>query len=113
MVQFSRPEALGAGVEFVHAKTGKPVFVTENGLQTDNDADRVWYIDQALASLHGAISRGVPVMGYLHWSLLDNFEWTQGYKPKYGLVAVDRTSFRRTPKPSAAHLGAIARRNAI
>ena len=113
MASFSRPEALGNGVEYVHAKTGKPVFVSENGIDTDNDARRVWYIDAALASLHGAIAKGVPVIGYTHWSLLDNFEWTQGYKPKYGLVAVDRTSFKRTPKPSAAHLGAIARRNAI
>jgi beta-glucosidase len=113
MAQFARPEALGNGVEYVHAKTGKPVFVTENGLETANDEYRVWYIDRALASLHGVIAKGVPVMGYLHWSLIDNFEWTQGYKPKFGLVAVDRTTFKRTPKPSATHLGAIARRNAI
>lgn len=113
LAPFSRPEALRNGVEFVHAKTGKPVFVTENGIDTDNDARRIWYIDNALAGLHDAIAKGVPVMGYLHWSLIDNFEWTQGFKPKYGLVAVDRTTFKRTPKPSAAHLGAIARRNAI
>ena len=113
MARFARPEALGNAVEYVHAQTGKPVFVTENGLETENDAARIWYIDQALAGLHGAIAKGVPVMGYLHWSLIDNFEWTQGYKPKFGLIAVDRTTFKRTPKPSAAHLGAIARRNAI
>lgn len=113
MAQFARPEALGNGVEFVHAKTGKPVFVTENGLQTENDAHRIWYIERALASLHGAIAKGVPVMGYLHWTLIDNFEWAQGFKPKYGLIAVDRTTFKRTPKPSASYLGAIARRNAI
>jgi beta-glucosidase len=113
MAQFGLPQALGAGVEYVHAKTGKPVFVTENGFETENDEHRIWYIDNALASLHGAIANGVPVMGYLHWSLIDNFEWTQGFKPKYGLVAVDRTTFKRTPKPSASHLGAIAKRNAI
>ena len=70
-------------------------------------------IPAALHGLKSAMDDGLPVLGYVHWSLLDNFEWTQGYKPKYGLVAVDRTSFKRTPKPSAAHLGAIARRNAI
>lgn len=111
--RFSQPEALRNGVEYVHAKTGKPVFVTENGLQTENDAHRIWYIDRALSALHEAVAKGVPVMGYLHWSLIDNFEWTQGYRPKYGLVAVDRTTFKRTPKPSAYHLGAIARRNAV
>ncbi len=52
---------------------------------------------------------GVPVEGYIHWSLLDNFEWMLGYGPKYGLVAVDRTTFKRTPKPSAALFGRIAR----
>ena len=56
---------------------------------------------------------GVPVNGYLHWSLLDNFEWVSGYKHQYGLVAVDRTTFKRTPKPSAAVLGAIARANGL
>jgi beta-glucosidase len=113
MAQFTRPEALRNAVEFVHARTGKPIFVTENGLETENDARRVWYIDAALAGLHESIAKGVPVIGYLHWSLLDNFEWAQGYKPKFGLVAVDRTTFKRTPKASAEHLGRIAGRNSI
>jgi beta-glucosidase len=108
-----RPEALRNTVEYVHGATGKPVVVTENGLESDDDARRVWYIDAALAGLHEAVERGVPVLGYYHWSLLDNFEWIRGYAPKMGLVAVDRTSFVRTPKPSAAHLGDIARRNAL
>jgi len=56
-----------------------------------------------------ATADGVPVLGYIHWSLLDNFEWLSGYGPKFGLVAVDRTTFKRTPKPSAKVLGRIAR----
>jgi beta-glucosidase len=63
--------------------------------------------------LHEAIAKGIPVLGYFHWSLMDNFEWDQGFKIKYGLCSVDRTTFRRTPKPSATVLGDIARRNAI
>jgi len=113
MAQFVRPEALRNGVEYVYAQTQKPIIVSENGIDTENDQRRIWYIDAALAGLREAIAKGVPVLGYFHWSLLDNFEWTQGYKPKYGLVAVDRTTFKRTPKPSASHLGSIARRNAI
>jgi beta-glucosidase len=113
LADLQRPEALRNTVEYVHAATGKPVLVTENGLETDDDERRVWYIDAALAGLHEAIERGVPVLGYFHWSLLDNFEWIRGYAPKMGLVAVDRTTFVRTPKPSAAHLGEIARRNAL
>jgi beta-glucosidase len=59
------------------------------------------------------MDEGIPVKGYLHWSLLDNFEWISGYKHQYGLVAVDRTSFQRTPKPSASVLGEIARSNSL
>ena len=58
----------------------------------------------ALDSLHAAMNDGVDVRGYLHWSLLDNYEWGS-YRPTFGLVAVDRVSFRRTPKPSLAWLG--------
>jgi len=59
------------------------------------------------------MDEGVPVRGYLHWSLLDNFEWIFGYKPKLGLCSVDRKTFERTPKPSASVLAAIAQRNAL
>jgi beta-glucosidase len=109
----SRPEALRNGIDYVYEQTHKPILVTENGLETDNDARRVWYIDAALSQLQESIAKGVPVLGYFHWSLLDNFEWEQGYKPKFGLFAVDRTTFKRTAKSSAAHLGAIARANAL
>ncbi|MGO8860889.1 MAG: glycoside hydrolase family 1 protein [Acidimicrobiales bacterium] len=113
LAAIQRPEALRNTVEFVYSQTNKPVFVTENGLETDDDARRVWYIDAALSGLHEAIGEGVPVLGYIHWTLMDNFEWTRGYQPKMGLVSVDRTNFVRTPKPSAAHLGEIAKRNAL
>ncbi|MDA4831451.1 family 1 glycosylhydrolase, partial [Enterobacter hormaechei] len=56
----------------------------------------------------GVCVTDLPVLGYIHWSLLDNFEWLSGYKPRYGLVAVDRTTFKRTVKPSARVLGRIA-----
>jgi beta-glucosidase len=111
--EMQRPEALRNSVQYVHAKTAKPVFVTENGLESENDQRRIWFIDAALAGVHDAVEAGVPVLGYLHWSLMDNFEWTRGYGPKYGLASVDRTTFVRRPKPSAAHLGTIASRNAL
>jgi beta-glucosidase len=111
--EIQRPKALGNTVDYVHSQTNKPVFVTENGLETDNDERRVWYIHEALSGLHAKIEAGVPVMGYLHWSLLDNFEWTRGYGPKMGLASVDPNTFARSPKPSAARLGAIARQNAL
>jgi len=107
------PEALGGAVRYAHAATGRPVLVTENGVATEDDALRADFIPRAVRSLQAAVADGVPVVGYIHWSLLDNFEWFSGYGPKFGLVAVDRQTFRRTPKPSAHVLGRIARANAV
>jgi beta-glucosidase len=90
-----------------------PILVTENGVATADDQQRIEYTEGALRGLHAAISEGADVRGYLHWSLLDNFEWFSGYGPTLGLIAVDRTTFARTPKPSLAWLGAIARRNSL
>lgn len=105
------PQALGATIRYAHAATGRPVYVTENGIATTDDTRRVAYIDGALASVKACLADGIPVKGYLHWSFMDNFEWIAGYGPKFGLVAVDRQTLKRTPKPSAAHLGSIAKRN--
>lgn len=107
------PEALAATIRYAARKTGKPIFVTENGIGTDDDTRRVVYIDRALAGVRDCIDEGIDVRGYLHWSLLDNFEWVFGYKQRFGLVSVDRKTFKRTPKPSAIHLGALARANRL
>lgn len=102
------PEALGNSIRHAHARTGKPVFVTENGIAAKDDAQRQRYLKAALAALAEA-RRDTPVIGYIHWSLLDNFEWRRGYAQHFGLVAVDRRSFRRSPKPSAALYAALVR----
>ncbi|GAA3948227.1 glycoside hydrolase family 1 protein [Gordonia caeni] len=102
------PQALHDGAELAHRVSGAPVLVTENGIATDDDAERIEYMDQAVAGMNAAIGAGVPVLGYLHWTLLDNYEWGS-YFPTFGLVAVDRKTFQRTPKPSLAHLGELAR----
>ncbi|MGH6890477.1 MAG: glycoside hydrolase family 1 protein [Rhizomicrobium sp.] len=107
------PEALGATVRKAARVSGCPVLVTENGIGTEDDTRRIAYTRRALQSLHAAMADGVDVRGYLHWSLLDNFEWLEGYRPKFGLVAVDRLTQARRPKPSAYWLGEIARRNAM
>ncbi|GLV27470.1 family 1 glycosylhydrolase [Sphingobium chungangianum] len=103
------PTAIGNTIRYAHQATGKPVLITENGIDASDDAERQKFIPEAIASVEAAMRDGVPVEGYIHWSLLDNFEWMLGYGPKYGLVAVDRTTFKRTPKPSAALFGRIAR----
>ena len=107
------PASLGGSVRYAHAATGCPIVVTENGVAVDDDAIRAAYIPAALRGLKAAIDDGVPVGGYFHWSLLDNFEWIFGYRVHYGLASVDPVSFARTPKPSAAVLGRIARANRL
>jgi beta-glucosidase len=107
------PPSLGNAVRYAHSRTGKPIIVTEHGLGTSDDTQRAAFIPAALQGLKQAMDDGIPVLGYIHWSLLDNFEWIFGYKPRFGLVEVDRQTFKRTPKPSAAVYSAIARRNAI
>jgi len=82
-------------------------------VNTEDDRIRANLIPAALTELKKAMDDGVPVHGYYHWSLIDNFEWLFGYKPKFGLHSFDRTTFKRTPKPSAAIYGAIARKNAL
>lgn len=107
------PASLANVARYAHAATGLPIMVTEHGVGTDDDTLRAWLIPNALTELARAMGEGVPVLGYVHWSLMDNFEWVFGYRIHYGLCAFDRTTFRRTPKPSAAVLGQIARANAV
>ncbi len=107
------PNAVAGTIRWAHEAIGKPIYVTENGIATNDDSRRIAFIDQALASLRSCVDDGIPVHGYLYWSLLDNFEWTSGFSKHFGLVAVDLQTFKRAPKPSAVHLGKIARRNWI
>ena len=108
-----RPDALGIAVRHTRAVVGDvPILVTENGIATSDDSRRIAYTQGALTALHDAISDGADVRGYLHWSLLDNFEWGR-WEPTFGLVAVDRQTFERRPKPSLSWLGDIARANAL
>jgi len=107
------PPSLGNAVRYAHSVARRPIIVTEHGLSTPDDALRVAFLAPSLAGLKAAMDEGIPVKGYMHWSLLDNFEWIFGYRPRLGLFAVDRQTFKRTAKPSAAVYGAIARRNGL
>jgi beta-glucosidase len=109
-----RPEAVAATVRRVaEVLPGKPIVVTEHGVATADDAERIEFIDRGLAALHKTIEDGIPLQGYIHWSAFDNFEWASGYAMEFGLIAVDRATQVRSPKPSAGHLGAIARANKL
>ena len=107
------PQALGGTIRFAHERIGRPIFVTENGIATHDDTRRIAYLDAALAEVRACMDEGIDVHSYICWSLLDNFEWTRGYGERFGLVHVDYETFERTPKPSAHHLGAIARAGKI
>ncbi|MGD0393908.1 MAG: glycoside hydrolase family 1 protein [Acidimicrobiales bacterium] len=107
------PEALEGTIRRAWDKTGLPVYVTENGIGTDDDDVRIDYVNRALHGVGHCLDAGIDVRGYFYWSLLDNFEWVLGYGPTFGLVAVDGETFERRPKPSASWLGAVARANAV
>jgi beta-glucosidase len=108
------PQALEATLRYAWRLTGGvPLLVTENGIATDVDDDRIEYVEQALSGVLACLADGIDVRGYVYWSLLDNFEWILGYRPTFGLVAVDRATQVRTVKPSARWLGDIARANAM
>ncbi|MGA6222068.1 glycoside hydrolase family 1 protein [Streptomyces umbrinus] len=105
-----RPDAIGIAVRHAwEATDGTPILVTENGIATADDTQRIAYTAEALRHLFAAVEDGIDVRGYLHWSALDNFEWGH-WEPTFGLVAVDRETFERHPKPSLAWLGEVARR---
>ncbi|MCL5006906.1 MAG: family 1 glycosylhydrolase, partial [Patescibacteria group bacterium] len=82
-------------------KYKKPIYITENGLADAEDKNRSWFLVETLKNIKKAIDDGVDVRGYLHWSLLDNFEWDKGFWPRFGLVAVDYKTFARKPRHSA------------
>jgi beta-glucosidase len=102
------PEALENTVRLAAEHTGRPVLVTENGVGTDDDELRISVTASALEGVRRCLDDGVDVRGYLHWTLLDNFEWMAGYAKTFGLIEVDRETFERTPKPSLAWLGSVA-----
>ena len=99
------PEALSNVIRAVHKEFKGDLIVTENGIATTDDSRRVEFIRRALEGVQSCIEDGIPVKGYCHWSLLDNFEWQKGFSMTFGLIAVDRKSQTRFPKESLTFLG--------
>jgi beta-glucosidase len=107
------PGAAEGAIRHAAEVTGLPVYVTENGIGTDDDAQRIRYLRESLAGVARTIDDGLDVRGYFHWSLLDNFEWVFGYRIRFGIVAVDRLTQERTIKPSGHWLSGIVRTNTL
>lgn len=85
----------------VHEKYKLPVLITENGLADANDEHRKWWLAETILAMQRAITAGAELIGYMHWSFMDNFEWDKGVWPRFGLFEVDYQMFKRTPRPSA------------
>ena len=99
---YMEPEGVFPLLMRVNKRYKQPIMITENGLADSRDKYRSWWIEQTLMAMQRALSQGVNVIGYLHWSLLDNFEWSYGWWPKFGLVSVDRNNgMKRSIRPSA------------
>jgi beta-glucosidase len=100
----------------------KAIYITENGTSSSDevtadgkvfDLDRIMYLRNYLTHLHRATAEGVPVRGYFLWSLMDNFEWSDGLSKRYGLYHVDFETLRRTPKLSVSYYREVIARNAV
>lgn len=99
---YMEPEGLYQLLTRVWSHYKKPIIITENGLADSKDTNREWWIEETIVAMERALSEGIQLKGYFHWSLLDNFEWKYGWWPEFGLVKVDRSnSMKRTVRPSA------------
>ncbi len=108
------PEGLRAKVTETWRRYHLPIYITENGIADAADAQRAHYIRDHLAELHRSIDEdGADVRGYFYWSLLDNFEWADGWEPKFGLAEVDRTTMEREPRPSSRYYAQVCRENGL
>ncbi|MFA4999909.1 MAG: family 1 glycosylhydrolase [Patescibacteria group bacterium] len=94
-------------------KYALPIYITENGLADRGDQHRAWYITEILKNVHRAISEGTDVKGYFHWSLIDNFEWAEGFRPRFGLYEIDYQTYERKARPSARFYADICKNNRI
>ena len=105
------PQGLEATIREAWRVAGIPVMVTENGLATEDDTQRVAFLEAAVDGVASCLADGIDVRGYIAWTAFDNFEWIFGYRPMFGLIAVDRSTQERTPKDSARWLGTFARQH--
>ncbi|MDF2514602.1 MAG: aryl-beta-glucosidase [Herbinix sp.] len=101
------PKALANVIRAVYKDLPIPIMITENGIGTSDDSRRIAFINEATDGILDCINEGIPVLGYLHWSLLDNFEWQKGFSKTFGLIAVDRATQTRHPKESLSVLGQL------
>ena len=108
---YMEPEGIYPLLLRLWSRFKKPIIITENGTADQDDEYRQWWISETIVAMERAISEGVDLRGYFHWSLLDNFEWAYGWWPKFGLVSVDRTTMKRQVRKSAVWYSSQINRN--
>ena len=111
--EYYEPGIYNVLIDFSQRWPDLPMTVTESGLAAENGKRRAEHIVRSLEQIHKAMSEGVDVRGYYHWSLYDNFEWAEGYEPRFGLYRVDFQTYERTPTEGAEVLAQIARQRHI
>lgn len=102
-----QPSDIRYVLEDLSDRYNKPILITENGLADGEDNYRQWWLMETIRAMHRAMQNGVRLLGYIHWSLLDNFEWDKGFWPKFGLISVNRNTMERTIRPSARGLARV------
>ena len=105
-----QPDNIQHVLEYAYERYNLPIMVTENGLADANDTSRKWWITQTVLGMQRAMKNGTDVIGYMHWSLLDNFEWDKGRWPRFGLAEVDYRTMQRTVRPSAHWFGGVVKK---
>lgn len=106
------PEGLYRSLKYL-ARLGVPIYITENGIPDSDDDQRPRALLLHFQQLWKALQEDIPVQGYYHWTLTDNFEWAEGWTLRFGLIELDPQTLKRTPRPSAALYAAVAQGNAI
>jgi beta-glucosidase len=102
---YMEPRSIGSLLTTVYRRYQIPIYITENGLADAKDRYRQWWLEETIIAMRQALADGVDLRGYLHWSLLDNFEWAFGWLAEFGLVHVDRSTLQRSVRPSAKWFG--------
>lgn len=105
-----QPENIGWVADRLYEKYDKPIMITENGLADANDEHRKWWLTQTILGLQRSLQNGTELLGYMHKSLIDGFEWDKGFWPRFGLVAVDYKTQKRSPRPSAVYYANVVKK---
>jgi beta-glucosidase len=95
------PADLEHTLDRLYHKYKKPILITENGVADAKDQYRQWWISESVKAMQRAMGEGVELLGYMHWTLTDNFEWDKGRWPRFGLCEIDYRTLARTPRASA------------